>query len=178
MSSSSWPTETLSPAAFPFVEDLKDEWAKSAAAQQDRLEEIWQQTQALFKAAKDQHFEDGIESVFSNELAAFVEKHGDAAIKALAHFITSETVNDEVASEALRWLGRMDHAPTYNVRLRLLERSLFCSSVRVRDGAALGLASMDDPHAITSLKQAIQKEKHNELHKDLQQVLTQLETSN
>ena len=178
VASSSWPAETLSSTVFPLVEDFQDAWLeKSSTLQQDRLEEIRRQTEALFEAAKDQHFEDGMESDFSNEFVAFVEKHGDAAIKVIAHLTTSEIVNDEVAAEALRWLGRMDHAPTYQARLSLLERSLFCPSARVRDGAALGLAAMDDPHAITYLKQAIQREKYTELREDLKQVLTQLETS-
>jgi HEAT repeat protein len=174
---SPWPVETLSSTTFSLTEDFRDEWLESSTVQQDRLEEIRLQTVALFEAAKDQRFEDGMESEFSNELVALVEKHDDAAIKAIAHFITSEIVNDEVASEALRWLGRLDHPTTYHARLRLLERSLFCSSARIRDGAALGLAAMDDPHAITCLEQAIQREKNAELREDLTQVLTQLETS-
>jgi len=177
---STWPAETLSAPVFPLVEDARDEWLENAATQQDHqdhLEEIQRKTTALFEAAKDQYFEDGMESAFSNELVAFIEKHGEAAVKAITHLITSEIVNVEVAAEALRWLGRMDHAPTHNARLRLLERSLFCSSAGVRDGAVLGLASMDDPHAITYLEQAIQREKHAELREDFQQVLTQLETS-
>jgi HEAT repeat protein len=139
------------------------------------IEEIRRKTTALFEAAKDKYFEDGLESAFSNNLVALVEKHGEAAVKAITHLIASEIVNVEVASEALRWLGRMDHAPTYHTRLSLLERSLFSPSAPVRDGAALGLAAMDDPHAITYLKQAIQEEKYPTLREDLKQVLTQLE---
>ncbi len=176
--SSPWPTETLSSAVLPLREDDQAEWLeKSAAIQQDRREEIRQKIAALFAAATDQRFEDGMESEFSNELVALVEEHGDAAVKAIAHPIISEIVSAEVAAEALRWFGRMDHMPTDNARLWLLERGLFCSSAQVRDGAALGLAAMDDPHAITCLKQAIQKEKHAALREDLAQVLMQLEAS-
>ncbi|MGH7451784.1 MAG: hypothetical protein ACRENG_10590 [bacterium] len=176
--SSPWPTETLSSVVLPLREDDQAEWLeKNAAIQQDRREEIRQKTAALFAAATDQRFEDGMESEFSNELVALVEEHGDTAVKAIAHLIISEIVSAEVAAEALRWFGRMDHMPTYNARLWLLERSLFCSSAQVRDGAALGLAAMDDPHAITYLKQAIQKEKHAALREDLTQVLMQLGAS-
>jgi HEAT repeat protein len=174
---SPWPAETLSSTTLPITEDAQYEWLESSSALQDHLEKIRQKTAALFEAAKDQHFEDGMESAFSNELVALIGKYGDAAVKAITHLITSEIVNVEVASEALRWLGRMDHAPTYHTRLSLLERSLFSPSAPVRDGAALGLAAMDDPHAITYLKQAIQKEKYPTLREDLKQVLTQLEIS-
>jgi hypothetical protein len=172
---STWPAETLSAPVFPLVEDARDEWLESAATPQDGLEEIQRKTTALFEAAKDQYFEDGMESAFSNELVALIEKQGDAAVKAITHLIISEIVNVEVASEALRWLGRMDHVSTHHARLSLLERSLFSPSAPVRDGAALGLAAMDDPHAIAYLKQAIQKEKYPALREDLKQVLTQLE---
>ncbi|MCI0690505.1 hypothetical protein L0337_00695 [candidate division KSB1 bacterium] len=176
--SSPWPAETLGSAVLPLQEDNQTEWLeKSAAIQQDRHEKIRQKTAALFAAATDQRFEDGMESEFSNELVALVEEHGDAAVQAIAHLIISEIVSAEVAAEALRWFGRMDHMPTHNARLWLLERSLFCSSAQVRDGAALGLAAMDDPHAIAYLKQAIQREKHPALREDLKQVLTQLETT-
>jgi hypothetical protein len=45
----------------------------------------------------------------------------------------------------------------------------------VRDGATLGLASLNDPQAITPLKQAIEREQIGELREDMQQVLDQLE---
>ncbi len=175
MASSSWQTETLSSTVFPITNEFQYEWLEGSTQESDRLEEIRHNTKALFEAAKDQHFEDGMESEFSNKLVCLIEKHSHVALAAMAHLIISEMVNDEVASEALRWLGRMDHPPTYHARLQLLERSLFSPSARVRDGAALGLASMDDPHAITYLKQAIQKETLTELSRDLQQVLMQLE---
>lgn len=174
VASSSWETETLSATAW---EDFQDEWQKNSPAQQDRLEEIRRKTETLFQAARGQYFEDGVESEFSNGLSALVEKHGEAVIKTIARLADSEIVHAEVMSEALRWLGRMNHPSTYHSRLWLLEGSLFSPSARVRDGAALGLAAMDDPHALTYLKQAIQMEKQAELREDLKQVLTQLEAS-
>jgi len=148
---------------------------ENSTVQQRRPERIEQKIEDLFKSAKEQVFEDGMESEFSKELISLVEKYGDVAMEVLAHLIVYEKVNAEVASEALRWLGRMDHTPSYRYRLWLLERSLRCSSARVRDGAVLGLASLDDPDAITHLKQAIQRERVEELRKDMEQVILQLE---
>ena len=174
VASSSWETETLSATAW---EDFQDDWQKNSSAQQERLEEIRCKAEALFQAARGQHFEDGLESEFSNELIALIEKHDEVAINAIARLVGSAIVHDEVVSEALRWLGRMNHPSTYHSRLLLLEGSLFSPSARVRDGAALGLAAMDDSHAIFYLEQAIQMEKQAELREDLKQVLTQLEAS-
>ena len=165
------------PLGAPWTEDPRKEHLENSTAQQERLEEIDQKIEALFEAAKEQVFEDGMESEFSKELVSLVKKYGNAAMKVIADLIIYEKINAEVASEALRWLGRMDHPASYSYRLWLLERSLRCSSARVRDGAVLGLASLDDPHAITHLKEAIQREECNELREDMEQVLAQLEST-
>ena len=152
-------------------------WLENYTAQQERPKEIDQRITILFEAAKEQDFEDGMESEFSKELVYLIKKYGNAAMETIADLIIYERVNAEVASEALRWLGHMDHPMSYHSRRWLLERSLGCSPAMVRDGAALGLASLDDPHAIPYLKQAILRENCSELRGDMEQVLVQLENT-
>jgi hypothetical protein len=143
---------------------------------------------ALFAAAKDEYFEDGMESAFSRGLIRLIGEYGEKAVVELAFLILHDQVNAEIAAEALRWLGHMEGpggpAPTqlrqdmrsYQRRLWLLERSLFTASARLRDGATLGLASLDDPHAVRYLRRAIAQEPSPELRSDMEQVLAQLET--
>jgi hypothetical protein len=133
--------------------------------------------QRILDLAGDEIFEDGIETEFSRALGAFVKNHGNQALDAITHLIISENINEDILSEALRWLGRIDHAQSHKRRLWLLERCLQHSSARVRDAASLGLASLDDAHAIPYLKQAIELERVLELREDLKQVLEQLETT-
>lgn len=152
-------------------------WLENSTAQQERPKEIDQEIGMLFRAAKEQDFEDGMESELSKGLVSLIKKYGNAAMEVTADLLIYERVDAEVASEALRWLGRMDHPPSYDFRRWLLERSLRCSSAVVRDGAALGLASSDDPHAIPYLKQAILRENYVELREDIEQVLVQLENT-
>ena len=137
--------------------------------------ELSQKIAVLFEAAKDQYFEDGMESEFSRELTALVEAYGNMAVHELAYLALFEKVNAEVASEAFRWLGNMHHGVSSPFRLWLLERSLLCASAMVRDGAILGLASLDDPRAIPYIKRAIEREQCEELRKNMEQVLVQLE---
>jgi hypothetical protein len=132
---------------------------------------------SLFETARDEIFEDGMESEFSKRLDALVQEHEGEAISALAYVIENQTVNEEVVAEALRWMGRLEHPSSYEARLKLLEHSLRSGSARVRDAGTLGLASMDDPHAIPFLRQAIRKETYPELREDMQQVLSQLENT-
>jgi hypothetical protein len=61
--------------------------------------------------------------------------------------------------------------------LWLLERSLGSRSSRIRDGAVLGLAFLDDAAAIPYLRQVIDREPVKELRADMEQVLAQLESS-
>jgi hypothetical protein len=93
----------------------------------------------------------------------------------LSHLILAKDIDEEVASEALRWLGRMEDTKSYSKRLWLLERGLASPSPIIRDGAALGLASLDDRHAIPYLRLAVEREELDELRFNLGQVLDQLE---
>ncbi|MEH1898196.1 MAG: HEAT repeat domain-containing protein [Nostoc sp.] len=135
---------------------------------------IYSELETLFITGKEEYFEDGFESNFSRGLVSCVQKYGNDAIEAITCFIVYEKISPEVASEALRWLGEINHAESYKFRLWLLERSLNCPSSRVRDGAILGLSYLNDPHAITYLEQAIEQEKIIELREDMKQVLAQL----
>jgi hypothetical protein len=130
----------------------------------------------LFELAVDEEFEDGFESLFSRSLVTFIEKYSKKAIEILTPIFINEQINSEIIAEALRWIGRIEHLATYNDRQQLLERCLFCSSPYVRDGAVLGIASMNDLRTIPSLKLAITKETILELREDMKQVLFQLES--
>ena len=137
---------------------------------------LYSKTEAIFWTAKGEIFEDGMESAFSRKLSYFVKRYSEDALEAITCLIVHEKVDPEIAGEALRWLGRVDHAESYEYRRWLLERSLSLSSTRVRDGAILGLASMDDRRAIPYLKIAIKKEQCSELKADMESVLEQLES--
>lgn len=155
---------------------LKPKEVGSSTIRRDYSKELAEEIYSLFKASEEQNFEDGMETEFSKKLILLIKKYTDEAIEIITSIILYERVNAEVAAEALRWLGKMDHAPSYRFRLWLLERSLGSLKARIRDGAILGLSSLNDPHAISYLKLAIEQEKCSELRKDMEQVLAQLES--
>jgi len=139
-------------------------------------EYIYSQIESIFWEAKRENFEDGMESKFSQNLISFIREYNQDAIESITLLIVYENVNPEVAGEALRWIGRIEHPDSYGFRRWLLERSIILPSAHVRDGALLGIASMDDKHAIKYLKDAINKEECNDLKEDMIQVLEQLES--
>ncbi len=131
--------------------------------------------EALFQACANEDFEDGMESEFIGELISSIRIHGTKAIEAIRRIILEQNAKPVVAFEALRWLGRVTHPESYRSRLFFLESCLDHPSRWVRDGAALGLASMKDTHAIPRLREAIAQEKIQDLRRDLEAVLLRLE---
>ncbi len=154
---------------------LPDRGGSSEAGPNPSQEELEHHVTGIFEAARDEHFEDGMESSISRTLVPLVEQYHTELAEFLFYCLVPGRVSPQVTAESLRWLGDMDHAPSQNWRRRLLERCLEAPSVAVRDAAGIGLASMDDPQAIPSVKGAITREPCAELRECLQQVLAQLE---
>lgn len=128
----------------------------------------------MFEYAKDEVFEDGMESAFSLHLLRLLNEHGEFAMNHIVFLIEEEMVSSEVLSETLRWFGLMEDGPAYAHRRWLLQRCLKSSSVIVRDGAILGLSFLEDPRSIPILEQAYYSEIHESLRADILQVLNDL----
>jgi len=156
-----------------------DDYEKSSSTimQRELTRHVEDTIDRLFESARELYFEDGMETDFSRELVSLVKKYGNLAMGEISYLITCGRVAEEVASEALRWLARIDDASTYGWRLWVLEKSLSSKSPVVRDGAALGLVSMGDAHAIQHIRKAIDQETITELLYDLQGALKELEVS-
>jgi hypothetical protein len=136
---------------------------------------IKQQFVTLTELAKDEIFEDGVESNFVKGLSRLVKAAGVEGLAALLALVEGENQNEEVTAEVLLWLGRLNDPSTHQERLNLLERSLERRSPRIRDAAATALASMDDPKSAFALQQAIEREQNSDLRDDMCQVLAELE---
>lgn len=128
-----------------------------------------------FEKAKEESFEDGMDSEFSRRLENLIIKFDHSALAVIRSLVFVADFYGEAVGEALRLLGRIDHPETYSNRLVLLEQCLFHPDARVRDAASLGLAYLDNPSAIPYLRRAIQVEPNEMLLEDMEQVLRQLE---
>ncbi len=130
----------------------------------------------LFSLAMYIDLEPGMENAFSRGLEKLIARHGDPALSEIQSIILEERTKSSIAMEALQYIGRMDSNGWKTERRKLLEQCLLHSrSAWVRDGAGLGLASLDDPRSIGAVKTAIAMESSNTLKKDLESVLDQLE---
>jgi hypothetical protein len=183
-----WPTFTWKASTFSGPRYFHDalevgfspiwEIKQNSTAASDIPGEVGLKMLSVLEAAKGEFFEDGMTSAFSRDLVDLIKEYKETAINFLLGLIAFEVVNDDVASEALRWVGYIEDPPTHEGRLWVLHHCLLnCSSPRVRDGALLGLASMDDPNSIPYVRKAIDKEQIGELRKSMEQVLAQLEAT-
>lgn len=128
----------------------------------------------MFERGASEFFEDGMDSNFAREFIRSVIDHGSAAIDALAEYLFSPKANSDVGSEALKRLADVEDRRSLASRWALLQRSLRHKSSRVRDGAILGFAALDDHRAIECLKDAGTEEPIPELRKLIQKVIEQL----
>jgi hypothetical protein len=130
----------------------------------------------MFAEARHAWFEDGVESEFSRAFSTLIHTYGDTAVSAVETLLSSPSINTEVAIEAEHELGELDHPPSLRYRRSLLERLLVTArSVRLRHGAAAGLASMDDPASLAAVSAAYAHEANQRLRQYLQLVVEQLE---
>jgi hypothetical protein len=132
---------------------------------------------SVFRGAAEERFEDGMESAFSRNLESTVRRYGLKSFEILTRLLADPTMPASVWAEAMRWLGRADDALPLQRRLWLLEKGLTSPSASVRDGALLGLSSIDDASAIPYVERAIAVETIGELRADMRQLLAQLRKS-
>lgn len=136
--------------------------------------EVASRVQDLFLRAEGELAETGSAEDFGHRLQSIIREVGVPAVDAIAQAIQRRGTRDSLVFEALRHTGMIEHPPSYRRRFDLLVEGLNSPSPRVRDGAGLGLAFLDDPAAIPHLEEAIRKERVPDLKNDLQLVLDQL----
>ncbi len=148
--------------------------AESSTADVERDPELARQVQSIFDQGASEFFQDGMYSNFSRSLLTLLAQHGRAAFRAIAEYVFSGNGNADVISEALRWLADFDDPATLPQRWAILQRTLQDRSPRIRDGAILGFAALDDPRARSILLDSQKSESVPELQRLIQQVIDQL----
>jgi hypothetical protein len=132
---------------------------------------------SLMSNPQEEIFEDGMESELSRKLHAMIRGFGLPCVELLGEILMSNTINCEVASEVLRQVGLIEHPQTHSERLLLLTSALKFEDPRLRDAASIGLASMDDPAALSALEAAILVEPSSAIRRNLNQVVKQFQAA-
>ena len=82
-----------------------NESAESSTKEFIDIDFLEQQANSIFTGAKEEVFEDGMESDFSQNLTVFIKSFGHSAMDVIIPIMLSKQTNSEVASEAFRILG-------------------------------------------------------------------------
>ena len=167
------------PGAFS-VADLSrrrrdDVTAESSTAGVEVDPRLFEEIRELFEQGGSEFFTDGMHGTFSRTLLKTLAQHGQAAFRAIADYLFSGNAKPDVVSETLRWLADFNDASTLTQRWAILQRTLKDRSPRVRDGAILGFAALDDSRARPLLLEARNLEQIAELRALIDQVVAQLE---
>ena len=136
---------------------------------------IEENLERIFDEARDEEFENGMDSKFSESLTAMVLLHDAEAVIAVGRILKTPNIGIEVLIEALRQIGQLEHEPTRAARLNLIEPYLRNDAIRVRYAACLGLAALEDAEATGTLRAALDAEPSEQIRKILLQVINQLE---
>jgi hypothetical protein len=136
--------------------------------------DIEKQILEIFKSGEGETFEDGMESNFSRSLSRFVRKYGSNGLVEVVQIILHGETNNEVVSEAILCLSRLDDCRTYQYRRWLIEKVLESEEFYIRDAAISGLSHLDDKDSIPAIEKAVSSEKNTELKEDMEKVLAEL----
>lgn len=127
-----------------------------------------------FASGEFLEFEDGVENEFTSQLMSMVKVWGGLGVRELATFMFRPGVRADIVAQALLCLGRIDDEDSYTTRARTLRRGLLAESAKVRDAAAVGIASISDLGASADLAKAIERETIPSLKEDMRAVLASL----
>lgn len=129
---------------------------------------------ALLESAKEERFEDGMNSNLSVGLRVLLRKYSTDFIRVLEDRLKGPKISSRILTEVLHTLGDIEDATTKGWRLATLVRFLASPSSIVRDAAATGLAYLDDKTAIPYLREAIARESSVAFREDLRAIVEQL----
>ena len=125
-------------------------------------------------AAREERFEVGMDSRFSQKLDELCLVNPDFILQSLVRRMTTSSCDPQVIAEVLEWASRQRGTLGHEVS-ELFKDGLSHSSPLVRDTAALSFADFDGEEALIHLRRALQIEKVSELRMDLEALIQSLE---
>ena len=136
--------------------------------------ELTQELVGYINAARNERFEDGMESRFSERVRKSILSGGADAVRAWAHALAIKNNAHETTEEFLRIIGNLKDQKSHEKRREVLTGMLRHGEPAIRDAAGLGLAALDDPTTLPALKEALDLEPEEWVRKGLRQVAEQL----
>ena len=176
----SWTTVSASTATLPMRPQpvrRSTQVPEAATAREEDFEAIERAVDALNQLVALEELEYGVNTPLMPALDRLIREHGKGAVLELAASIESQMMDPQLASWTLRFLGRFRDSSTHGARRWLLERGLHSDVPMIRDGAALGLASLCDIRTIPALRSAADRERYSRLRRNIEKAVQRVERS-
>jgi len=135
---------------------------------------IAQNIESLLTIARDEHFEDGMNSNLSVGLQVLFRNFSAEFARVLGERLTKGGISARILAEMFYALGQIEDDNTKDWRMATLVDFLKSPSPVVRDAAAVGLAYLDDKRAAPYLREAMDRESSETLKEDIRAVVEQL----
>ena len=114
--------------------------------------QIQQSAINLFDAYRHEEFDTDIAYEFTNDLDMFIQANGKSAIRIINNLIKKQAFDEDLISETLKVLGRIEDENTKEQRYQVLMGFIKHNSAIIRDGAVSGLSFLDDKRALLQLR--------------------------
>ena len=167
----------LKPKIYPNITQLYPDavpTSVNSTALHEPSEDLHERISFVCEQARDEHFEDGMDSLFTKHLLSLIEQYGDETIEVIGNLIHSGVLDGEIAYEALILIGQLSEIETARIRRWVLISNLFSNSHWIRDGAIVGLSYLGDTKTIPHIQRALHQETVPYLKKFMIQVLEEL----
>lgn len=127
-------------------------------------------------AYRGQQFDADVAYDFMTDLDTFIHANGASVIRIITDLASRRVLDEDLVSEALRALGRMENQATKEQRYQVLMRFIRHDSAIVRDAAVSGLSFLDDARALPHLRMLLQTEIVPVLNNNIRVAIESLES--
>ena len=138
--------------------EISDTLSTSAPPISSNDVQIEQSAINLFDAYRHEEFDTDIAYEFTNDLDTFIQANGKSAIPIINNLIKKQALDDDLISETLEALGRIEDENTKDQRYQVLIGFIKHNSPIIRDGAVSGLSFLDDKRALFQLRMLFETE--------------------
>ena len=147
---------------------------ESAAIAYHEDRNVEEQIDTILNIVSIEGFEDGMEGRTSQVLHLFVSEHPIAGMQQLIARLNAKYMNQAVAADIVRVLGKIEHERSHEDRRYMAECLLYSELPLARDAGAVALSELADERSIPALQRAIEAEPILTLKTDMQASVDEL----
>ena len=130
----------------------------------------------IFDAYQHEEFDTDIAYDFTNALDILIRANGKPAVRIINNLIKKHVLDNDIVSETLKALGRIEDEDTKYERYELLIGLIKNEAAIIRDGAVSGLSFLDDKRALPQLRILFEIETVPILKNNIKVAIRSLET--